>query len=316
MSELQESVTPPPPNGGRGTLIFLACALVLTAAAAPSTPLLLREQAWMAPSETLAHDLTHAPGECLAARTPEIEIGRALFRSPALLGGPAARAGLSCNACHSNGRVNARFLLPELTTRPGAADVTSEWSSKVRGDGIMNPIDIPDLVGVGQRQTFGRLRDAPLEHFVAGVIVEEFQGEAPPAQAFAGLIAYLRALDQSACPGGEAPFTLAAAASDVHRALNAAQTADAPTASLLLLAVQDAMGRIAERLPARRFASERHQLEALSRDLGVLRHASDSGAALAEDLPAWRARFDAAIQRLERRKRRTYFNETTLRAAL
>lgn len=313
---LDERTPAPPRGGGRGWGALVLPALLLLIAAAPSTPPLLREQAWMAPSETLAHNLTHAPGECLAARTPEIEIGRALFRSPALLGGPAARAGLSCNACHSNGRVNARFLLPELTARPGAADVTSEWSSKVRGDGIMNPIDIPDLVGVGQRQTFGRPRDASLEHFVAGVIVEEFQGEAPPTQAFAGLIAYLRALDQSACPGGEIAFTLAAATSDVYRALNAAQTADAATASLLLLAAQDAMGRIAERFPVRRFASERRQLEALSRDLGVLRGASDIGAALAESLPAWRARFDAAIERLERHERRTYFNEATLRAAL
>src|SRR5205085_9644502 len=131
-----------------------------TQSAAPA----LRAQIWTEHSATLAHDLTSNPGECLnAPQEPDarahVEVGRALFRSPALLGGPAARTGLSCNSCHSNGRVNARFLLPELTNRAGAADTTSEWASKVRGDGIVNPRDIPDLVGVGAKATHGHLND-------------------------------------------------------------------------------------------------------------------------------------------------------------
>ncbi len=291
-----------------------AALLLLGAAAAPPSPLLLREQAWTAPGEALAHDLTHAPRECLAEGTPNIDIGRALFRSPTLLGGPAARAGLSCHACHSNGRVNTRFLLPELTDRAGAADVTSEWASKVRGDGVVNPVDIPDLVGVSQRPALGRLRDPSLEHFVSSVIVEEFQGQMPPAQAFAGLLSYMRALTASACTRGETPITLASAADDVRRALSAAQAADGPTASLLLLAAQDGVGRIVERLPRRPFARERRRFEVLARELGALRGAGDG--ALADALPAWRVRFDAAASTIARRERRTYFNEATLRAAL
>jgi hypothetical protein len=296
---------------GRRRSIFAALCALLVAAAGPATPLLLREQTWTAPGETLAYDLTHAPSECLAARTPEIEIGRALFRSPLLLGGPAARAGLSCNSCHSNGRVNARFLLPELTDRAGAADVTSEWSSRVRGDATMNPVAIPDLAGIGARAAFGRARDPSLEHFTLSVIVEEFQGEPPPSQAFAGLIAYLRALD--ACPTGAAPITLAAVADDVRRALAAAESADAQTASLLLLAAQDAIGRIVERLPARRFARERRRMETLPHQLGALRAAP---AARAEALPAWRARFDAQLTRLARREQRSYFNQAQVQARL
>jgi hypothetical protein len=128
-------------------------AALLVLAAAPATPQLLREQSWTAPGETLAHNMIATPAECIATRTRETEIGRALFRSPTLLGGPAARLGLSCNACHNNGRANARFMLPELTDRMGAADVTSEWASHVRGDGVMNPVNIPDLAGVGARTT-------------------------------------------------------------------------------------------------------------------------------------------------------------------
>jgi hypothetical protein len=291
----------------------LAALVPLTAADAPG-PILLREQAWTAPGAARAYDMTHAPAECVSARTAQTEIGRALFRSPGLLGGPAARAGLSCNACHSSGRVNQRFLLPELTDRAGAVDVTSEWSSRVRGDGVMNPVDIPDLAGVGQRAALGRARDPSLEHFVHSVIVEEFQGAEPPAQAEAGLIAYLRAL--APCSPAPVPVTLAAAADDVRRALAAAEASDAPTARQVLLAAQDAMGRIVERLPARRFARERRSFETLSRELGAMRNAGDAHAAMAAALPGWRARFDAAVTRTARRERQTYFNEATLRRAL
>ncbi len=313
---LRIDLSPGTGRAGPSRFAFVSLALLLLIAAAPAaSPLLLREQAWTPISPDRAHVLTHAPGECLRERTAQTEIGRALFRSPAPLGGPAARAGLSCNACHSNGRVNAHFLLPELTNRTAAADVSSEWSSKVRGDGVMNPRDIPDLVGAGQRTAFGHAGEPSLERFVHNVIEEEFQGEAPPEQAFTGLIAYLRALDTQSC-AAEAPIHLASAADDVRRALAAAQTADAPTARLLLYAAQDSIGRIVERLPAPRFTTDQRSLEALSRDLGALRTSDDLALVLVDSAPAWAARFDAAIARVARRERRTYFNERTLSRAL
>lgn len=301
----------------RRTLKLLAAlaALVLTGAASPSA-LLLREQAWTAPSDTIAHDLTHGPGECLVERTPQIEIGRALFRTPVLFGGPAARAGLSCNACHSNGRGNARFLLPELTDRAGHADVTSEWSSRMRGDDVLNPLPIPDLTDVSDRSVFGHTSVPSLDAFVHSVIVDEFQGHPPTAQASAGVIAYLRALRSAACPAGDIALTLAGAADDVRRAVTAAEGADGETTSLLLLAAQDEIGRIVERLPALTFAQDRRRFEALARELGALRNAEDLPAAMATALPGWRARFDATIARSARREARTYFNEATLRRAL
>jgi hypothetical protein len=300
----------------RVKLIVAFAALVLTGAAAPGA-LLLREQAWTAPGQTLAYDLTHAPGECLAAtRAPETEIGRALFRSPGLIGGPASRAGLSCNACHSNGRVNARFLLPELTDRAGFADVTSEWASHVRGDGVTNPLPIPDLAAVRHGLGFGHLREPSMERFVHSVIVDEFQGQPPPAQAFDGMIAYLVALRSDPCVEGMIRLTLHDAADDVRRAVAAAETSDAATAKLLLLAGQDAIGRIAERLPARAFSRDRSRFETLARELAAMRNAEDVSAAMATAVPGWRARFDAAVTRTARREARTYFNEATLRRAL
>jgi hypothetical protein len=293
-------------------LAIAALALVVLTGAAPSE-ILLREQAWTPDADARA--FLEEPAECLASRDLAVETGRALFRSPALLGGPAARAGLSCNACHSGGRRNARFLLPELTDRAGAVDVTSEWSSKTRGDNIANPVDIPDLNGVTTRTTFGHVRNPSLEHFVYGVVVEEFQGQEPSPEVMAGVLAYLRALDEGECDRGVAAITLASAADDVRRALAAAEQSDAPTARLLLLAAQDAVGRIVERLPARRFSGDRARFERLSRDLGALRR-DDVQALLSDAAPGWRARFDAAVVRVARNERRTYFNEATLRAAL
>lgn len=289
-------------------------AALLLGAAAPPSRIVLREQAWMPNAGAAA--LLAEPAECLATPTPAVEAGRALFRTPAILGGPAARAGMSCNACHSGGRRNAHFLLPELTDRAGAADVTSEWSSKVRGDGIANPIAIPDLSGVAQRAAFGRSRDPSLEHFVHGVIVEEFQGDAPPPEASDALIAYLRALGSGPCTSRTTPITLATAADDVRRAVHAAERADARTARLVLLAAQDLMGRIVERLPARRFARDRIALERLARELGSVRNSTTFDTSMETVLPGWSTRFDATVTRIARRERQTYFNERTLARAL
>jgi hypothetical protein len=296
------------------------CALALAPlllAASDSAPIALRAQIWTQSGDAAAHALTHAPGECLASSSADIEIGRALFRAPALLGGPAARVGLSCDSCHANGRDNPHFILPELTDRPGAADVTSEWASRTRGDGAMNPRRIPDLTDVRITPPYGQGHVLSLDGFVASVIIDEFQGEAPPPAAFAGLIAYLGALQSDACPSQtETPITLASAAEDVRRALAAAQSAEPDTARLVLLAAQEAIGRIAERLPAAEFADERRALVRLSRELANWRGASDIRARLETSLPAWRARFNAQIAQMERRTAQTYFDPETLARAL
>lgn len=294
--------------------VVLAVAFTL-GAAAPSAQIVLREQAWMPEAEARA--FLEEPAECLASRSAEVEAGRALFRSPALLGGPAARAGLSCNACHSGGRRNAQFMLPELTNRAGAADVTSEWSSKVRGDGVVNPLTIPDLLGVTRREAFGHTRERSLQRFVHGVIVEEFQGHEPSAESLASVLAYLRANDDGGCDrAGMAAITLTSAAEDVRRAIGAAEGSNEETARLVLLAAQDAMGRIVERLPARRFAQDRATLEGLSRELGAMRTGADAKAGMSAALPGWRVRFDASVALIARRERQTYFNERTLSRAL
>ncbi len=146
-------------------------------------------------------------------------------------------------------------------------------------------------------------------------MVEEFQGEEPSAETMSALLAYMRALDEGECDRGAQRVTLAFAAEDVRRAVNAADGAAPETARLVLLAAQDAMGRIVERLPAQRFARERQTFEALARELGAMR-GDDVGANMEAALPGWRTRFDAAVARVARRERQTYFNERTLTRAI
>jgi len=288
--------------------LLVAAALVCAAAAGPSSPPSLRDLIWTDTNTDVARALTHAPAECLSARTPDAELGRALFRSRTLLGGPAARVGLSCDSCHTNGRANAHFLLPELTDIAGHADVTSAWSSRVRDDGVHNPRPIPDLAGVATRTSFGADQEPSLDAFVRSVIVDEFQGAPPSEQTMRALHAYLTALDAPCA--GEVRVTLASILDDARRAAatsNRAAHDEPATARLATLAAQDALARITERLPERAFARERRDIEALSRDLAAARGATT---------PAWRARFDAVARRLLGRERATYANEATLRRAL
>jgi hypothetical protein len=185
----------------------------------------------------------------------------------------------------------------------------------VRGDGVMNPRAIPDLAGVASRASFGANHEPSLERFVHSVIVEEFQGHEPPPGARDAVLAYLHALDASACRQAPQKVTVATLADDIRRAVAAAaetaQAGDAATADLTLLAAQDAIARLSERLPPGRFTREHQTLEALSRELG------DARAARPFILPtSWSARFDAVAARLQRQERRTFTNPRVLRAAL
>ena len=48
-----------------------------------------------------------------------VNLGDVAFSSPAILGGAARQAGMSCSTCHVNGASNPKFYLPGLSTRPG-----------------------------------------------------------------------------------------------------------------------------------------------------------------------------------------------------
>ena len=99
---------------------------------------------WVHQSANKIEVLTSEPAECLSKdmwldQHRSLILGRAAFRSPYLLGGQAARRGMSCQACHTNGHINAHFYIEGLSQDPGTADVTNFHFSTTLGDDVFNP---------------------------------------------------------------------------------------------------------------------------------------------------------------------------------
>jgi hypothetical protein len=268
---------------------ILAAALAGPASADDGLSTLTR---WLAPGADVEARLTRSPGECLAPGDDDqarylIAIGRAAFRTPFLLGGQAARGGLSCNACHIDGGDNPDFFLRGLSGAPGTADVTSSVFSAVRDDGVFNPLPIPSLVGAGEKKAFGSHAPASsIRAFVASAVAEEFQG-APPSDAILdGVAAYVAALSPDDCPRAAViagPQSAAAeAAARLDLAAEALAAGDSDTADFLLLSAQAALGEIHVRFSGAGFAAERALIEAQSRKLGALRRNPRSADASAQ----------------------------------
>lgn len=302
----------------RSRALGLAAALLGGAALAQEAP--IQALRWLAPGADRARLLAAEPAECLQvpadpAPARSVEIGRAAFRTPTLLGGQAARAGLSCESCHRAGRGNEAFQFPGASGPPGTADVTSSLFSSHRGDGTDNPLPIPDLAGPREA-----LKVAPSDvpAFVRGLIVEEFDGPEPPAAVLAGVADYVRALSPTACPAtDERPVTVAALMDDVRRALAAARTAPDPaTAAAMVAAARARLGLIDERYAAPGLARERQALRAADRALAATARAvrekrPDASARLARHLEQFRA----LEARLQPREAESLFDFKLLSAA-
>ena len=261
-----------------GRLIALL-SLGLAAAAPPPAPP-LRAMRWLAPSADASVALTHRPTECLRLPSDpdarfEVELGRAAFRTPLLLGGQAARAGLDCESCHRNGRGNPAFDFPGVSGAPGTADVTTSVLSSHRGDGIDNPRPIPDLSGP---KTALKVSQAPgsgaLEADIDGIVTQEFDGAEPPPAVLKGLAAYVRALSPRACPEASVePWTAAAALADVRRAVMTAAAAlargDGGSAALMIESARSQLGDIDERYAGDALAKVRQRLAVAASDLAA-----------------------------------------------
>src|SRR4029077_19963668 len=131
---------------------------------------------WLAPSADASVVLTHRPTECLGKAADAdsaylVELGRAAFRTPLLLGGQAARAGIDCETCHRGARSNPNFDFPGISGAPGTADVTTSVLSSHRGDGIDNPKLIPNLSGPKSALKVSQDPASPaLETFIHGIV--------------------------------------------------------------------------------------------------------------------------------------------------
>lgn len=302
----------------RTRLLTFAALPLLLAAAADTPDLPIKEARWLA-REQLFEGLSRQPAECFAPPTSASErksaaIGRAAFRAPLLLGGQAARAGLSCASCHRNGRGNPHFTFPSLSGHPGTADVTSSLMSKMRGDRTFNPKVIPDLAGTPKVSRDGRKPE--LRSFIRGLIVEEFDGEEPPAAVLDGLAAYVRALSPAACRGPAlVPIRLDGMLADTDAAMRAAEdswrSGDPASARLLVGAARSTLGAIDERFQVPGLERNRAQLHAADAQLRAIQQAPTK-----VGFRTWRRDWQRRKMDLRKQERRSLFSTAVLRRRL
>src|SRR5690348_14450612 len=304
---------------GRTRLLIAAMALLLVgSAAADQVP--IRDARWLQ-TRDLAADLTHQPAECLAMPSDpglrrSVEIGRIAFRAPLLLGGQAARAGMSCSTCHRNGRTNPDFHFPGLSGAPGTADVTSSIMSEHRGDGIFNPVPIPDLGGDPKKL---KQKGTPnLRTFIHGLITQEFNGHEPPSQVLDGLTAYVNSISPAACQGaGSTPVALDSMLSDVDMAVSLAEETlgggDVPTTLVMLRAARSTLGSIDERFRVPGDEGSRDLLRQADAELRAIEIADAPTAAMFD---AWRKDWPARKQQLRSAEPRSLYSEAVLRRFL
>ena len=270
-------------------LILAALVASAALAAGKATDLsMIHAARWLAPNADRAPALTTTRSECLTkAADPGqaylVEVGRAAFRTPILLGGQAARAGIACESCHQGGRSNPDFFFPGLSGAPGTADVTSSLFSSHRDDGIDNPKPIPDLSGPKASLKVSQDPSGKaLESFIHGLVTEEFDGAEPSPQVLAGLAAYVRALSPSACPPEpRRPLRIDDFVDNARRAVRAAALAldrhDPATAVFLVEAARTQLGLINERFDLPASTRPREALRAADLDLRAVLAAVRSG---------------------------------------
>lgn len=241
--------------------------------------------------------LSEQPATCMAGDDDMIRGGGALFATPTLLGGQAAKAGLSCASCHINGRDNPHFLLAGVSAGPGTADVTNSFFSAARGNALFDPVAIPDLARPGKVSRDPETR--ALETFIRNLIVEEFGGQEPTPAMLDALAAYVRRIRP--CPGEPRVVRrlddqLAAIADGAAGARLMARRGDRQGVQLSIAAMRYQLGLVAERYAGSVFARDRAALLAMSRELQSIGEIADPR----ETRPAldrWKRDFDAGLAR-------------------
>lgn len=266
--------------------------------------------------------LAEAPRACpradvVAATDPAmLAAGEALFNSPALLGGQAAKAELSCAACHRNGRSNPDFQMPHLSGAPGSADVTNSFFGPARANAHFDPVPIPDLAMPGK--VLRAPGDPALPRFIRALVVEEFSGTEPSSAVLEALSAYVRSVGP--CPAG-AEATEPRRLSDQLRLIGLAVVGaeaardDPVLRRQLIAAARHQLGLIDERYAGH--AALRRDLLAASRDLTRVGDDATDAPGWTAALRKWYSGFAAGlVPRLQRHERASRYDPAVLRRAL
>ena len=309
-------------------LILGVLILGMVVSRASAEPPEIDELKWIDPGFDPVEFLTVVPAECSATttdpvRSHAVDLGRVAFRSPVLLGGLAARGGISCDSCHRNGHGNPAFHVTGVSSAVGTADVTGSVFSEVRDDHIFNPVPIPSLVDVAARSTFGTVRPTQdLASFVRAAVVDEFDGPSPSASIVDALVAYMVSLRSSDCPDpGRVRVSFESSAGELRETLGVVigslDRGDLWAARFSLLSFRAALGRVYRRFPES--VVEREALVELSRSLSTLRfdelEESDESAPRAL-LRASRVRLNVLIEKLGARVKDSFFDRDRLRKSL
>lgn len=294
-----------------GAAIGLVCAAAAQAADRP----LIQAMAWLDPAQHLAA-LTTEPRRSAAVQDQQLIVGEALFHTPTLLGGQAAKAGLSCASCHENGRDNPAFQFPNVSGQPGTADVTSSFFSSHRGNAKFDPIAIPDLTMPGK---ISRASDnGELETFIRGLIVEEFNGEEPAPAVLAALAHYVRSL--KADPDStRVALTVESELTAVDQAVGAALKTQQKDGSqlyrLLLASARHRLGLIHERYAGKRLSTERSAIISASRSLGLVQDSIGNGD-FKKALEQWQRDFRKTRTLVSEKQHLSLYNPVILKMAL
>ncbi len=228
---------------------------------------------WVHQSADKIEVLTSEPAECLSKdirldQQRSTILGRAAFRSPYLLGGQAARRGMSCQACHTNGHINNHFYIEGLSQYPGTADVTNFHFSTTLGDDVFNPKPIPSLTTPRKLKTGEELQAQ--EKFILRLVEKEFDGEPPIQMVKDALITYVRALNSEACTQPMSKnielldFRMAILTQELSVFLDM-KAGNAQTRDFLRAAIRAELGRLHDRFP--KSEDIQQKLVQLSRDI-------------------------------------------------
>lgn len=311
-------------KGNRARAGAVGGLLICTLVAASSVPPPLQMLDWTDRSQHLLAAASR-PRTCLAdsadgAEAEAVARGAVLFQSPALLGGQAARARLSCASCHNSGRDNPHFFLSGISDRPGTADVTASFFGTARANGRFDPVRIPDLTQPGRIS-----RDpatSSLERFIRILIVDEFSGDEPDGASLGALSAYVRAVQPCADePDGRVPIELDDQLGAVRagiRGILAMEQAGQPVAvRQLVAATRHQLGLIDERYAGPRSGTIRSRLSRYSMHLAAVHDGPGDAATKVVLWSRWLDDFEHEIvPMLERRRNDSLYNASRLETAL
>ena len=234
----------------------------------------IAELRWISAGADPVEVLTRQPANCYVEdewNDPiSIAPGETLFNSPLLLGGQAAKAGISCASCHRNGRDNPNFVFQGVSGAPGTADVSHGLFGKLRDDDEFNPVPIPDLSLPEGKKLVARDDPEAMAEFLRAQIVEEFDGPDPSDQVIADLANYLMRLRADCADLPDEPMSWEDEIARIHTAYLVSldyQTSDPETAQAYTDAGRAALGRLHARYAAPEHEELRQLLVNWSQDL-------------------------------------------------